>query len=826
MRKGCFCVLLLIMICGCIRVSYASVNDRYDLNIQTNGVNYNVNIKNIAEQNQINLDEYSYYIIKSSYGIVSICYSKSRITGRYISYSKEYRLYNGGEDIYKVELKEDGTNIVELWNLDEKEMSINKSDFIGANHDIFEGTGLIFARNHGYEYDISSEIEEEVNEIVKTKEETKVYEYPAINYNELTILPAGNVIKRIKKEVNEENGHVWDKVILSNGKEGYIFSDNLQIVEKYNNIEFQYKSQMYNVYFCPQELEIDLTEYPYYIIGKNIYGELSIYYSKSRITGKYIRYSREYRLYNEGEDVYKIVITEDRGNTVELWDLDEKDISMAEVGGYIAANHDVFCEGKLVFVRNHGYEYDISSEIEEEVNEIVKTKEETKVYEYPAINYNELVTLPAGNVIKRIKKVVNQVNGHTWDKIVLSNGNEGYVFSDSIEIEESYDNVEVQYDDKTVNVYFCPQDLEVNIEEYPYYMIRKNSYGGIGIYYSKNRITGKYISYSKEYRIYNGGEPIYKLEIEDNGIVTAELWNLNERELNVNKTGVVGTNHDIFEGTKLIFARDHGYEYDISSETSEEVNEIVKTKEETKVYEYPAINYNEIATLPAGNLIKRIKKAVNQVNGHTWDKIVLSNGNEGYVFSDSVEIEDNYNNLKFEYENKTYNVYFNPKAMEVNLEEYPYYFIGKNVYGDLSIYYSKDKITCEYHSYLKNYKLCNGGGIVYRISIGEDGTILEQLLDLDKEEIFVNNQEGGIGGNYDVYYGDTILFNASVYDEINKISFTTKGSWQDIKPDLAAYTVAKQGEEEYDSMPMIERVMIMDKLLISKSIFLGRIIYC
>ena len=50
------------------------------------------------------------------------------------------------------------------------------------------------------------------------------------------------------------------------------------------------------------------------------------------------------------------------------------------------------------------------------------------------------------------------------------------------------------------------------------------------------------------------------------------------------------------------------------------------------------VNYDIVATMAEGSAVRRIKKGVNEVNGHIWDKVLLSNGKIGYIFADKVEI--------------------------------------------------------------------------------------------------------------------------------------------------------------------------------------------
>ena len=778
---------------------------------------------------EVDIEEYPYYFIgKNTYGDLAVYYSKDRIIGRKYTNPERYRLNSSNVMMYRITIKADGTTVEQLWDCTKNASLMYKEEgYIGANHDIFCDGELIFARNHGYEYDINKESEEEVSEILKVNTETKVYEYPAINYNELSTLSAGNVVKRVKKEVNQINGHIWDKIVLSDGTEGYVFSDSIEIVEGYTNIEFEYKDKTYNVYSYPTDLGLNIEEYPYYLIGENTYGDLSVYYSKTRIICKQHSVTGNYRLYNGGELVYRLTIKGNGAIVEQLWDFNKNAIYMYKGTGYIGANHDIFCDGTPFFIRNHGYEYDISKENEEKVNEVVKANIETKVYEYPAINYNELTTLPVGNSIKRIKKAVNEVNGHVWDKIVLSDGREGYVFSDSLEVTEEYSNIQFEYEEKMYNVYFNPSDLEVDIEEYPYYFIGKNTYGDLAVYYSKDRIIGRKYTNPERYRLNSSNVMMYRITIKADGTTVEQLWDCTKNaSLMYKEEGYIGANHDIFCDGELIFARNHGYEYDINKESEEEVSEIVKVNTETKVYEYPAINYNELATLVTGNSIKRIKKAVNEVNGHVWDKIVLSNGTEGYVYSDSIELASGYHNMEFKYEDKRYNVYFYPDNVDIDIKEYPYYIVGENTYGDLSIYYSKSKITCRRYKDLERYRLYNSEDLVYRITIKENGATIEQIWDLSQSAIYMDKEEGYIGANHDIYYEDTIIFNTCIYDEVGNLDYTTGSSWDNIKPDHSAYAVAKQGEEEYNSMTDSERIMIEPSLIVSKGIFLNRISSC
>jgi hypothetical protein len=109
----------------------------------------------------------------------------------------------------------------------------------------------IISKSVTTEYDFSGESRETYEEIVKVNATTTVYETTVVNDKGITILEKNNIVKRTNKGVNEINGYIWDKVVLANGKEGYVFADNLIIAEEkeYENISFEYENIKYNVYF-------------------------------------------------------------------------------------------------------------------------------------------------------------------------------------------------------------------------------------------------------------------------------------------------------------------------------------------------------------------------------------------------------------------------------------------------------------------------------------------------------------------------------------------------------------------------------------------------
>ena len=195
----------------------------------------------------------------------------------------------------------------------------------------------------------------------------------------------------------------------------------------------------------------------------------------------------------------------------------------------------------------------------------------------------------------------------------------------------------IQYKEKKYDVYF--PTLGLKIEEYPYYVISLNKESNIRICFNRGRFYANETETS--YSLTASSRGFLEIEVKNNGEVLTVIndfayISINKKEMEKN---FIASNHDIFkkETTDIAFRKNSGYEYDGSCESESSCDDIVKMTKTTVVYEKPAIYYNEIAKLETKSIVKRINSKVNEVNGHTWDKIVLSNGKEGYIYSDSAE---------------------------------------------------------------------------------------------------------------------------------------------------------------------------------------------
>ncbi len=260
----------------------------------------------------------------------------------------------------------------------------------------------------------------------------------------------------------------------------------------------------------------------------------------------------------------------------------------------------------------------------------------------------------------------------------------------------------------------------------------------------------------------------------------------------------------------------NGEEYDANNESENISNEIVKIKKATAVYEEPALDSNKITTLEENSIVKRIRKEVNEVNGHTWDKVVLCNGKEGYVFSDNLELarEEEYSNISFEYNRygiyaSRYNVYF--PTLKVNIEDYPYYIITVDNNSKMTICYSTQKFYLLKNDE-SNYQVCNNASI-FMITIKEDGKVLinpnvSGICILMNKEKF---QRNCLAANQDIYYKETKIFSPYIYE--GKICYRVNINWDDIAIEENYYNKMKKKEEEFNSVDIgiAEETLLLEK---------------
>ena len=752
----------------------------------------------------VNFDEYLFYFVMSnptSKDVIDVYYSKERI-------KRENGYVRGSEDAIKIEISSNGITNESIINLKNSYIVMNIDKLILSNQNIYYQNKIVFNKNDGYEYDETKEKEDMSNDIIKTNTEVIVYEKAAMCYDEIVKLPANTLLKRIKMYVNEINGHKWDKVLLSDGRMGYVFSDCLEKVENVDdikNITFSYADKIYTIYFSVSMLQaglgVNLNEYEYYFVKKQTTSSFLLYYSKERL-----RVSKPGNFYgvNGSEEAIEVAIDANGILKEKLINLKQSYISVHS-GYFVASNQNIYCNGEILLSKNSGYEYDETKEKEETCNDMVKTKKETIVYEKAAMCYDELGTLSAGSVVKRIKSKVNEENGHVWDKIILSNGREAYILSDNVEIVNDMNDiksVEFSYNDKTYKLYFSVSTLQtnlgINLNEYEYYFVKKQTTSSFLLYYSKERLR---VSKPGNFYGVNGSEEAIEVAIDANGILKEKLINLKQSYISVHSGYFVASNQNIYYNKEILLSKNSGYEYDETKEKAETCNDMVKTKKETIVYEKAAMCYDELGTLSAGTVIRRIKNEVNRENGHVWDKIMLSNGREAYILSDDVEMVNDMTGIEsveFKYKDKNYKVYFTPSNLGVNFDEYLYYFVTSNPDGGdaIRVYFNKEKVRVESGGY---YRQVIGGEEAIKILIDANGIPKESIEDIKNSSALVR-EETMIASNQDIYYDGKLFFNTlTFYNGVALTDYVVNSSWEKIPINSAAYSGIVKGEEEYNS---------------------------
>lgn len=206
-----------------------------------------------------------------------------------------------------------------------------------------------------------------INVIVATqKDPLIVREGPGTGYKEIRRIEKGTVVLSIERQVN---GNGWDKVILSDGVMGYVYSQYLQITDDVTNCnETMVVTQRANVRNGPGTT------------GTTIITTLNIGQAVTRIDTN--RYER---------DGYK-------------WD------------------RVILSDGRQGFI--------VTDYLEKQTNTNTVTviaNDGLRLRSGPGTSYSKIRVLPYGLVVTRLEKAqAPGEGGHYWDKIITPDGVEGY----------------------------------------------------------------------------------------------------------------------------------------------------------------------------------------------------------------------------------------------------------------------------------------------------------------------------------------------------------------------------------------------------------------
>lgn len=210
-----------------------------------------------------------------------------------------------------------------------------------------------------------------------TGTEVNIREYKSTDSNIIATLGTNTTLLRIEKANVEENGYYWDKVVLSDGRKGYVASKYIEQIEDITNCN---ENVVANT-------SVNLRNGP----GTN---------NTSIIT-----------TLTKGQIVTRI----EKGQYDGLDGYDWNRVKLADGRqGYLAS----------CFLDDIGGDSNNTGN-----NETIKVITSAGLYvrENPGTDANVLTLLNYGDTANRIEQNVSNANGLIWDKIVTNSGVEGYI---------------------------------------------------------------------------------------------------------------------------------------------------------------------------------------------------------------------------------------------------------------------------------------------------------------------------------------------------------------------------------------------------------------
>lgn len=187
-------------------------------------------------------------------------------------------------------------------------------------------------------------------------------------------------VLRIEVGTTKTNGYYWDKVVLDNGKKGYVISSGLKLLEDITNCNIR------GVAMEPGNVRN----------GPGTSGTVTI---TTLTVGQNVTIVEKNKYKNiDGYDWSRIYLSDGRQ-------------------GYIVARY-------IEEITNSGG--GTTSPSGKEIVKVV-TASGLSVREHPGTNQKILTYVDKGDYLTRVEKDVSRDNGYVWDKIITDNGIEGYV---------------------------------------------------------------------------------------------------------------------------------------------------------------------------------------------------------------------------------------------------------------------------------------------------------------------------------------------------------------------------------------------------------------
>ncbi len=192
-----------------------------------------------------------------------------------------------------------------------------------------------------------------------------------------------------------------------------------------------------------------------------------------------------------------------------------------------------------------------------------------------------IATLNTGDTLLRIEKASSMNGGYYWDKVVLTDGRQGYVARNYI--------VEI------ADITNCNETVVANTS-----VNLRNGPGLTGTTIVTMLIKGQVLTRIEKGKYTLDGYVWDRVKLADGrqGYVAQ-----NYIQLNTNNGGTT-TNTEIIK---------------------------VICKSGLKVRETPGTNQKVLTYLEKGNVLTRTQAGVSNANGYTWDKVVTANGIQGYI---------------------------------------------------------------------------------------------------------------------------------------------------------------------------------------------------
>lgn len=187
-------------------------------------------------------------------------------------------------------------------------------------------------------------------------------------------------VLRIEVGTTKTNGYYWDKVVLDNGKKGYVISSGLKLLEDITNCNIR------GVAIEPGNVRN----------GPGTSGTVTI---TTLTVGQNVTIVEKNKYKNiDGYDWSRIYLSDGRQ-------------------GYIVARY-------IEEIKNSSD--GTTSPSGKEIVKVV-TASGLSIREHPGTNQKILTYADKGDYLTRVEKDVSRDNGYIWDKIITDNGIEGYV---------------------------------------------------------------------------------------------------------------------------------------------------------------------------------------------------------------------------------------------------------------------------------------------------------------------------------------------------------------------------------------------------------------